>query len=152
MFLKVHYRFVCLYIYFFDCVRSKIRDINRNFFGSRPVVSVSGDCVMFNLDNLHPPLQQTMMVQVPVQQFVQQPVPVMAQAAVVTQEPQLAQQPFAAPPMQATVAGAPRVMSITVPAGAEAGSVLTVMSPDGQQVQVTVPKENAPGSQISVQY
>jgi hypothetical protein len=47
---------------------------------------------------------------------------------------------------------AARTMAVRVPEGAGAGAVLTVMSPEGQQVQVTVPPNAAAGSEITVNY
>jgi len=46
----------------------------------------------------------------------------------------------------------PPTMSIQVPAGAVAGQALTVQTPHGTSITITVPPGMAPGSAMQVQY
>ena len=137
---------------------SNVRNINRDYFMGRPVVSVDthNRAIMFNTDMIQAQQQQQ-------QQQPQQPLMMVPQSmhqaklaeAEYAPQPVYAAQPVDSAPTMATVVSTPqqpRSMQIRIPEGAAAGSVLTVMSPEGTQVQVSVPPNATPGSEITIQY
>ena len=45
-----------------------------------------------------------------------------------------------------------RIMTITIPEGTSPGSILTVLTPQGSQMQVPVPNDVKPGAVLTVSY
>jgi hypothetical protein len=56
------------------------------------------------------------------------------------------------PTAQAISPGAPRFINVVVPPGVEPGSLLTVSTPEGQTIQITVPSGAYAGYEFKVQY
>jgi hypothetical protein len=120
-------------------VRGECNKINAMFFGGRPVFSPGpSGCILVNTDMMG---QQIAMVPAP--QFI--PVPIGGPTMPGYQPIPTAQ------PVPAEGA-APRSLSVVVPPGAEPGSLLTVTTPEGQSIQVSVPAGAYAGYEFKVQY
>jgi len=160
-----------------DRVRQECNKFNAQHYGGRPVFSAGpNSSIMVNTDMMG---QSIALVPVPTQLVYPGGQPQMAYPG---SPPQMAYpggqpQPYPAyPPVaQASLSpvgatmpgyqsvptaqpispmppGGPHVMNVVVPAGVVPGSMLTVATPDGQTIQVTVPDGIVAGQEFKVQY
>ena len=154
-----------------DSIRTNLRQINNTYFNGVDVLSsIRQGSFTVNTDKIlrAPPGAQVLFIQ-------QQPAPV---SQVYVQPPAYGQtyvqpgqayavpgQTYAQPPAYGqtqsyeTVAHAvpvnvqpPSEFLVTIPPGAQQGSILSVVNPQGFSMQVTVPPGAKPGSQILIKY
>lgn len=117
--------------------------INLNLFNGSPVVQTTADGNNLIINTAF--LNQVPMSIVPIHA-----VPAYAQAQYT--QAQYSSATVVNPAYVAPSAVETRQFTITIPANCTPGSILTVLSPQGTQVQVTCPPDVKPGSVITVSY